>query len=186
MQRIAKGAGGKGPRQKASKIDKKCKDKFRHFSTFVVQGKSVRKSSKVSRHFSTIFARHQFSGPFCGPLINGRASVPGLPGNQRNRDVHKIRVHETLGRQPPLHRKSRCAPPCSTIAQGPTQELAIRAHCLRPLSQVMFTSLVFEIISSAFHAQKENLSGPVSQESPRQTKPKKGPKRKVHDFRPFL
>ena len=25
-----------------------------------------------------------------------------------------------------------------------------------------------------------------SQESPRQTKPKKGPKRKVHEFRPFL
>ena len=27
---------------------------------------------------------------------------------------------------------------------------------------------------------------PFSQESPRQTKPKKGPKRKVHEFRPFL
>ena len=26
----------------------------------------------------------------------------------------------------------------------------------------------------------------ISQESPRQTKPKKGPKRKVHEFRPFL
>ena len=26
----------------------------------------------------------------------------------------------------------------------------------------------------------------TTQESPRQTKPKKGPKRKVHEFRPFL
>ena len=26
----------------------------------------------------------------------------------------------------------------------------------------------------------------ITQESPRQTKPKKGPKRKVHEFRPFL
>ena len=43
-QRLAKGAGGKGPRQKTSKIVKKCQNYF--------------------RHFSTIFARHQFSGPF--------------------------------------------------------------------------------------------------------------------------
>ena len=48
FQRIAKGAGGKGPRQKTSKIVKKCQ--------------------KVFRHFSTIFARHLFSGPFCNPL----------------------------------------------------------------------------------------------------------------------
>ena len=38
----------KGPRQKASKIVKKCQ--------------------KVFRHFSTIFARHHFAGPFWGPL----------------------------------------------------------------------------------------------------------------------
>ena len=47
-QRIAKGAGGKGPRQKTSKIVKKCQ--------------------KVFRHFSTTFARHYFSGPFWGAL----------------------------------------------------------------------------------------------------------------------
>ena len=62
-QRIAKGAGGKGPRQKTSKIVKKCQ--------------------KVFRHFSTIFARHHFSGPFCNPLrMGGGQKVRYVPRNQ--------------------------------------------------------------------------------------------------------
>ena len=70
-QRIAKGAGGKGPRQKTSKSVKKF---FRHFSTIFAQGK---KRQKVFQHFSTFFARHHFSGPFWGAL---KDSVdPGFP-----------------------------------------------------------------------------------------------------------
>ena len=70
-QWTAKGASGKGPRQKKSKIVKKCQKYFRQFSTFFAQGKNVKnrqKCQKYFRHFSTIFARHQFSGPFWGAL----------------------------------------------------------------------------------------------------------------------
>ena len=67
-QWTAKGASGKGPRQKTSKIVKKCHKYFRHFSTFFAQGtktsKIVKMCQNVIRHFSAIFARHQFSGPF--------------------------------------------------------------------------------------------------------------------------
>ena len=76
-QRTAKGAGGKGPRQKTSKIVKKCQRYFRHFSTFFAQGKKRQKSPKsFSKSFSTLFdkiiARHQFSGPFWGALKKGK------------------------------------------------------------------------------------------------------------------
>ena len=63
-----KGAGGKRPRQKASKIVKKCQKVFRHFLTIFAQGKKRQKASKVSKSFSTLFARHLFSGRFCNPL----------------------------------------------------------------------------------------------------------------------
>ena len=63
-----KGAGGKGPRQKTSKIVKKCQKVFRHFSTIFAQGKRRQNRQKLSKIFSTIFARHQFSGPFWGAL----------------------------------------------------------------------------------------------------------------------
>ena len=72
-QRIAKGAGGKGPRQKTSKIVKKCQKYFRHFSTIFAQGRKRQKSSKSVKKFFDTFrqfsARHLFSGPFCNPLI---------------------------------------------------------------------------------------------------------------------
>ena len=63
--RIAKGAGGKGPRQKVSKSFSTLFDTFRagHKTS-----KIVKKCKKVFRHFSTIFARHHFSGPFWGAL----------------------------------------------------------------------------------------------------------------------
>ena len=61
IQRIAKGAGGKGPRQKTSKSVKKSVDTFRQFSR---RAKNVKNRQKVPKIFSTIFARHQFSGPF--------------------------------------------------------------------------------------------------------------------------
>ena len=45
-QRIAKGAGGKGPRQKTSKNVKKSQKAVRHFSTIFTQSKKSQKSSK--------------------------------------------------------------------------------------------------------------------------------------------
>ena len=78
-QRIAKGAGGKGPRQKKSKIVKKCQKVFRHFSTIFAQGKKkskiVKKCQKYFRHFLTIFARHQFSRPFWEALIRTHSTT---------------------------------------------------------------------------------------------------------------
>ena len=65
-QRIAEGAGGKGPRQKNVK---KCQTVFRHFRHFSRRAKNGKKRQQVSRHFSAIFARHHFSGPFWGLLM---------------------------------------------------------------------------------------------------------------------
>ena len=58
-QRIAKGAGGKGPRQKTSKSVKKCQKVFRHFSTVFAHGKKSQKSSKSVKKFFDTF--RQFS-----------------------------------------------------------------------------------------------------------------------------
>ena len=64
-----KGPAERGHVQKTSKIVEKCQKHFHHFSTIFAQGKKSQKSSKVSKIFSTIYARHQFSGPFWGALI---------------------------------------------------------------------------------------------------------------------
>ena len=69
VQRIARGAGEKGPRQKTSKIVKKCQTFLTLFDNFRAGQKTskiVKECQKYFRHFSTIFARHQFSGPFWG------------------------------------------------------------------------------------------------------------------------
>ena len=58
-QQIAKGAVGKGPRQKTSKIVKKCQKVFRHFSTIFAQGKKRQKSSKSARNIFDTY--RQFS-----------------------------------------------------------------------------------------------------------------------------
>ena len=55
-------------RQKSSKSVKKFFDTFRQFSRRAKNVKKSSKSQKYFRHFSTIFARHLFSGPFCNPL----------------------------------------------------------------------------------------------------------------------
>ena len=72
-QRIAQGAGGKGPRQKTSKKVKKRQKVSKSFSTLfdnfrVRQKKSkiVKKSQEVFRHFSTVFARHHIPAPLGG------------------------------------------------------------------------------------------------------------------------
>ena len=59
IQRIAKGAGGKGPRQKTSKIVKNRQKAFRQFSTVFAQGKKLQKSSKSVKKFFDTF--RQFS-----------------------------------------------------------------------------------------------------------------------------
>ena len=63
-QRIAKGAGGKGPRQKTSKSVKKCQKVFRHFSR---RAKKVKNRQKVSKSFSTLFDKFR-AAPFFRPF----------------------------------------------------------------------------------------------------------------------
>ena len=67
-QRTAKGASGKGPRQKTSKIVKKCQKVFRHFSTFFAQGKKRQNRQKVSKIFSTLFDIFR-AAPIFRPLL---------------------------------------------------------------------------------------------------------------------
>ena len=64
-QRIAKGAGGKGPRQKTSKSVKKFFDTFRQFSR---RAKNVKNRRKVSKSFSTLFDNFR-AAPFFRPLL---------------------------------------------------------------------------------------------------------------------
>ena len=70
FQRIAKGGGGKGPRQKTSNIVKKCQKVVRLFSTVFAQGKKRQKSTKnVKKIFDTFrqFSRGTiFPAPFGG------------------------------------------------------------------------------------------------------------------------
>ena len=56
-------------RQKSSKSVKNIFDTFRHFSRRAKNVKNRPKVSKIFRHFLTIFAGHQFSGPFWEALI---------------------------------------------------------------------------------------------------------------------
>ena len=67
-QRIAKGAGGKGPRQKTSKSVKKF---FRHFSIIFAQGKKRKKSSKSVKKFFDTFRQFSRRAPFFRPLLGG-------------------------------------------------------------------------------------------------------------------
>ena len=68
---------GKGPRQKSSKSVKNIFDTFRHFSRRANNVKNHQRVSKTNffRHFPTILAGHQFSGPFWGALISGCESI---------------------------------------------------------------------------------------------------------------
>ena len=80
-QQIAKVSGGKGPRQKTSKIVKKCQKVFRHFSTIFAQGKQTQKSSKSVKKFFDTF-RHFSRGTIFRPLLGGSDTKP-LHGHQR-------------------------------------------------------------------------------------------------------
>ena len=66
-QRIAKGAGGKGPRQKSSRNVKKFFDTFRQFSR---GAKIVKNRQKVSKSFSTLCDNFR-AAPFFRPLLGG-------------------------------------------------------------------------------------------------------------------
>ena len=74
-QRIAKGAGGKGPRQKTSKSVKKCQTVFRHFSTTFAQGKKRQNRQKASKSFSTLFDNFR-AALFFRPLLGGSDQRP--------------------------------------------------------------------------------------------------------------
>ena len=65
VQRIARGAGGKGPRQKSSKSVKLFFDTFRQFSR---RAKNVKNRQKVSKKFSTLFDKFR-AAPFFRPLL---------------------------------------------------------------------------------------------------------------------
>ena len=69
-QWTAKGASGKGPRQKTSKIVKKCRKYFRHFSTIFTQGKKRQKSSK---NLKIIFDNFEIfrAAPVFRPTLGG-------------------------------------------------------------------------------------------------------------------
>ena len=70
-QWTAKGASGKGPRQHTSKIIKTCQNVSFFFDIFRPGQKTSKSVKSIFGHFSTVFAQHQFSGPFWGPLVLG-------------------------------------------------------------------------------------------------------------------
>ena len=67
----------KGPRQKTSKIVKKCQNIFDTFRQFSRRAKSVKNRQKVSKSFSTLFDNFR-AAPFLRPLLQS-ADVHGLP-----------------------------------------------------------------------------------------------------------
>ena len=69
FQRIAKGAGGKGPRQKTSKSVKKFFETFRQFLRSAKK-KNVENRQKASKGFSTLFDNFR-AAPFYRPLLGG-------------------------------------------------------------------------------------------------------------------
>ena len=79
FQRIAQGAGGKGLRQKI-----------------------VKKGQKVFRHFSTIFARHQFSGPFWGALTLSRPIKSTYEEQSRKGPRHNLDLSRKKWETPPV------------------------------------------------------------------------------------
>ena len=62
-------------RQKSSKSVKNISTVFDNFRAGQKTSKIVKKCQKYFRHFSTIFARHQFSGPFWGALKKVRTPL---------------------------------------------------------------------------------------------------------------
>ena len=70
---------------------------FDNFRAGQKTSKIVKKCQKVFRHFSTIFARHLFSGLFCNPL-KGKS-------HQKTKDFHSYQTPEILGKEGEEHSK---------------------------------------------------------------------------------
>ena len=65
---LQKGPAARGHVKKRQKSSKSVKKFFDNFRAGQKTSKIVKKCQKYFRHFSTIFARHHFSGPFWGAL----------------------------------------------------------------------------------------------------------------------
>ena len=79
-----KGPAETGHVKKTSKIVKSVKQFSTLFDIFRAGQKTskiVKKCQNIFRHFSTIFARHQFSGPFWGALMESRQRSTGFLRN---------------------------------------------------------------------------------------------------------
>ena len=86
--------------------------------------------------------------------------------------------------------------PSSAVKIASEQRCAILVHSDLDMHERYFIELVnvkttcwlhVKTISNCFQSSYVSINSPnMSQESPRQTKRKKGPKQKVHEFRPFL
>ena len=94
-QRIAKGAGGKGPRQKTSKIVKKCQKVFRQFSA---TSKNVKNRQKVSKCFSTLFDNFR-AAPFFRPLLQSTDYLRGGLNTVSESMASNTEVSELFGPQ---------------------------------------------------------------------------------------
>ena len=86
-------------RQKVSKIFSTLFDNFRAGKK---NSKIAKKCQKCFRHFSTIFARHLFSGPFCNPL-NLSEKNKGGGGETQGRGKHTINPLPKHGFGTPPH-----------------------------------------------------------------------------------
>ena len=88
-QRIAKGAGGKGPRQKTSKSVKKFFDTFRQFWR---RAKNVKNRQKASKIFSTFFDNFR-AAPVFRPLLGSSDRVPRDEGRSCRRYLWRSPSH---------------------------------------------------------------------------------------------
>ena len=80
----------KGATSKTSKSVKNIFDTFRHFSRRAKNVKNRQKVSKYFRHFSPIFARHQFSGPSWGSLIYPFFVNSGVVPWENKHNSHRV------------------------------------------------------------------------------------------------
>ena len=127
----------RGQRKRAtSKKSKSFKNAFRHFSTFFAQG---RNRQKVSNIFSTIFAQHQFSGPFWGALkVSFTARLWELGRTTREASVLVVLNERCSGLHPQETTSSlsfnlRC--PCSSRQQR-LQDATNASHGLSSLKEM--------------------------------------------------
>ena len=104
-----KGPVEKGPRQKTSKIAKKCQDKFRHFWTIFAQGKKRRKASKI---FATLFDKFR-AAPIFRPLLGGGSDNKSPEVSGKSQGERKSR------KQPPMSPKQDMFPLLGAEVAGP-------------------------------------------------------------------